>query len=70
MKHRERLIASLNHKEPDRVPMDVGGITTGITKVAHQNLRRYLGVKGKEEIIDKVQQLVKLIWLRFVRLFA
>ncbi|MEA1964079.1 MAG: uroporphyrinogen decarboxylase family protein [Candidatus Aerophobetes bacterium] len=59
MKHRERLIESLNHKEPDRVPIDVGGITTGITEIAHRNLRQCLGIKGKEEIIDKIQQLVK-----------
>jgi len=59
MKHRERLIESLNHKEPDRVPIDVGGITTGITEVAHRNLRQYLRVKGKEEIVDKIQQLVR-----------
>jgi len=59
MKHRERLIESLNHKEPDRVPIDIGGITTGITEVAHRNLREYLKVKGEEEIVDKIQQLVK-----------
>ena len=59
MTSRERLRAALNHKEPDRVPIDLGGIVTGITKVAHKNVRDYLGVKGGEIIIDMIQQLVK-----------
>lgn len=59
MTPRERLNTALDHKEPDRVPIDMGGIVTGITKVAHQNLRDYLDIPGEEIVIDMIQQLVK-----------
>lgn len=61
MTHRERLRMALNHKEPDMIPVDLGGVVSGITKVAHQRLIEYLGIEKKEEekIIDRVQQLVR-----------
>lgn len=59
MNSRERLLKTLNHEEPDRVPVDLGGIVTGITKVVHRRLREHLGVEGREQIIDRIQQLVK-----------
>jgi len=57
MTHRERLRMALNHKEPDMIPVDLGGVVSGITKVAHQRLIEYLGIEKKEEerIIDRVQ---------------
>ena len=45
---RDRLIAALNHKEPDRVPIDIGSIGGGITNVAYYNLKDLLGIKGDE----------------------
>lgn len=59
MTPRERLNTALDHREPDRVPIDLGGIVTGITKVAHERVRRYLGIEGGENIIDMIQQLVE-----------
>lgn len=59
MESRERLLTALCHREPDRVPIDLGGIVTGITSVAHANLREYLQISGEEIIIDVIQQLVK-----------
>lgn len=45
MKPRERVKAALNHKEPDRVPIDLGqAIGDGITSIAYRNLRQYLGL--------------------------
>ena len=42
--HRERVLISLNHQEPDRVPLDFGGIATSeIVAHAYVNLKRYLG---------------------------
>lgn len=44
--HRERVLTSLNHVQPDRVPLDFGGIgPSGIVASAYENLTRYLGVK-------------------------
>ena len=43
MKHRERVIAALNHEEPDRVPMDLGGtLASSIIGRAYTGLRREL----------------------------
>jgi uroporphyrinogen decarboxylase len=59
MDSRERILTALNHKEPDRVPFDLGGtVVTGIHVKAYQALRDYLGLPPVEpEIIDVVQQL-------------
>ena len=40
---RERVIRALNHEEPDRVPIDLGGFQTGIHRVAYQALMDHLG---------------------------
>ncbi|MGA2496535.1 MAG: uroporphyrinogen decarboxylase family protein [Tepidisphaeraceae bacterium] len=44
MTSRQRVLAALNHREPDRVPIDLGGNQTGIHKVAYQSLLKHLGV--------------------------
>jgi uroporphyrinogen decarboxylase len=54
---RERVLLTLEHKEPDRVPIDLGGNQTGITKIAYDGLKRYLGISGESEIYDPMQQL-------------
>ena len=44
MNSRERLIAALQHKEPDRVPNDLGGTdVTSICRGAYVDLMNYLG---------------------------
>lgn len=48
MDSRERVLASLNHKEPDRVPIDFAG--TGVSTICYQaydNLRDYLDMPPK-----------------------
>ncbi len=61
MDSRERVVKALNHEEPDRVPVDVGGTTnTGIMKRAHNELKQYLNFgDGETELIDVIQQLAK-----------
>lgn len=54
---RERLATALNHREPDRVPIDLGGIVTGITTGANEALKAYLGVESDDPVVDRVQQL-------------
>lgn len=45
MKSRERVLAAVDHKEPDRVPLDLNGtIVTSLTQVAYDNLRSMLGL--------------------------
>ena len=44
MTHRERVLAALDHREPDRVPMDVGTARfTGMVRPAYDALRGRLG---------------------------
>ncbi len=56
---RERLLAALAHRQPDRVPLDLGGNQTGIHKFAYQKLLDLLGVKEDLIIMDLVQQLAQ-----------
>jgi len=59
MKPRERLETALNHQEPDRVPIDLGSIVSGITSGANEALTKYLGIETDDTIVDRVQQLVR-----------
>jgi len=54
---RERVRAALNHEEPDRVPIDLGGFQTGIHRVAYEDLIRHLRLHEEIRILDPVQQL-------------
>jgi uroporphyrinogen decarboxylase len=46
MTSRERVVAALNHHEPDRVPVDIGGgSSTSISVEANERLKRHLGVE-------------------------
>lgn len=56
---RERLLTALNHREPDRVPFDLGSTqVTGIHVVAYRRLRAALNLPSVEPVIcDAVQGL-------------
>jgi len=59
MNSRERVLSALNHKEPDRVPVDFSGHrSSGIAAMAYRKLRKYLGLPQKPiRIYDIIQQL-------------
>lgn len=57
MTSRERIIKALNHEEPDRIPIDLGGFQTGIHRRAYHDLINYLGLDEDPPILDPVQQL-------------
>lgn len=59
MNSRERVRRALNHQEPDRVPIDLGGYQTGIMVYAYNMVKEMLGVKEKTEIVEMIQQLAK-----------
>lgn len=59
MTSRERVLTALNHQEPDRVPIDLGGNQTGIHKFAYESLLSHLGLKEELDIMDAVQQLAR-----------
>lgn len=59
MTPRERVNTALNHSEPDRVPLDLGGFQTGIHKKAYRQLIDHLGLNEEIEMLDPVQQIVR-----------
>jgi len=59
MTSRERVLRALEHRAPDRVPIDLGGNQTGIHKFAYQELIQYLGIQDEVTIMDAVQQLAR-----------
>jgi len=56
---RDRIIAALKHKEPDKVPVDCAAMrSSGITGIAYNNLKKFLRIKhGETKIYDAIQQL-------------
>jgi uroporphyrinogen decarboxylase len=56
---RERVRLTLNHQEPDRVPIDLGAtIVSSIVKSSYIELNKYLGMPLEEiKLLDHVQQL-------------
>jgi len=58
MNPRERVLTALNHQEPDKVPMDLGGtIVTTLTRIAYQNLREYLDMPPDDKPVISHRQM-------------
>ncbi|MFO7585660.1 MAG: uroporphyrinogen decarboxylase family protein [Anaerolineales bacterium] len=52
MTSRERVLAAINHREPDRVPIILGtSNTTGMKGNVYRNLKKYLGIEAGERYI-------------------
>jgi uroporphyrinogen decarboxylase len=62
MTSRERVVKTLKHEEPDRVPLDLGGTeSSGMTGIAYNKLRARLGLApGRSQVFDTAQQVVKI----------
>jgi len=59
MNSRERVKITLNHQEPDKVPLDLGGNQSSIHRKAYVKLLEYLGIEDKNiQYADFVQQIV------------
>jgi uroporphyrinogen decarboxylase len=61
MTSRERVLASVEHREPDHLAVDLGSTpSSGISAVAHSNLVRHLGLGDQRtRVYDVVQQLAQ-----------
>jgi uroporphyrinogen decarboxylase len=60
MTSRERVLAAINHRQPDRVPIDLGSNpSSGISAIAHDNLMNHLDWDDPTWIYDVVQQLAQ-----------
>ncbi len=61
MTSRERILAAIEHRQPDRVPVDLGATaSSGISAIGYGNLKRHLGLAaGRTRVYDVVQQLAQ-----------
>jgi uroporphyrinogen decarboxylase len=61
MTSRERILAAVDHRQPDRVPVDLGSTpSSGISAIAYGKLKTHLGlVHGATRVYDVVQQLAQ-----------
>jgi uroporphyrinogen decarboxylase len=61
MTPRERILAAIEHREPDQVPLDLGATpSSGISAIAYNNLVAHLGLDvGSAKVYDVVQQLAQ-----------
>jgi uroporphyrinogen decarboxylase len=61
MNSRERVLSAIAHKEPDKVPIDMGSNpSSGISAIAYSNLIKYLGKEHLPvQVYDVVQQLAQ-----------
>jgi uroporphyrinogen decarboxylase len=61
MTSRQRVLAALNHEEPDRVPVDVGGGTsTSISIEGYEKLKAYLGIQAKPRTLSTIFRVAML----------
>jgi len=55
MTPRKRVLAALGHKEPDRIPIDIGGTdVTSLHGIAYNSLKRHLGLQDGQTRIHHV----------------
>jgi uroporphyrinogen decarboxylase len=60
MNSRERILAAINHKQPDRIPIDIGATpSSGLSAVAYSNLIKYLGLNLKNHVYDVIQEVTQ-----------
>lgn len=61
MNYRERILSSINHKEPDHVAIDLGATTSsGISAIAYSNLIKHLNLPEHRNLVfDVVQQVTQ-----------
>jgi len=78
MTPRERVNSAINHKEPDRVPVDLGGTACSMTENAYIKIKDYLKLDGKgvkisldrvvlkfdEEILNLFNIDFRRVWLK------
>ena len=62
MNSRERVLTTLDHREPDRIPFDLGSVqVTGIHEIAYRNLRQALGLpETTVNLCDTIQGLATI----------
>ena len=61
MTSRERILAAVNFRRPDRIPVDLGAIrASGINAVVYDRLKKRMGIATPTKIHDTMQVLAEV----------
>ncbi len=61
MNSRERVLAAIHHRQPDRLPIDLGGTRqSGIAASTYHQLKRELGIATSTRVYDLYQMLAEV----------
>jgi len=61
MTSKERVLRAIDHKETDRVPIDLGGcISSTIAVTAYDKLKEYLSIRSVTEILEQTFQIARV----------
>jgi uroporphyrinogen decarboxylase len=59
MTRRERVLAAVSHKQPDRVPIDLGGTRdSSLVVEAYEKVKKYFGVEDNNPLCDRMMRVV------------
>jgi uroporphyrinogen decarboxylase len=60
MTHRERLMAAVSHRQPDRVPLDLGGTRDSSMVVeGYERLKKHFGIEAGNRLCDRMMRVVE-----------
>jgi uroporphyrinogen decarboxylase len=61
MTSRERVMAALSHRQPDRVPVDLGGTRNSSMVVeGYEPLKSHFGVRTETRLIDRMMRIAEI----------
>jgi len=61
MNSRERILCAINHRQPDRQPLDLGSnYTTSLVVEAYEEFKKHLGLQTPTELLDQMQRAVEV----------
>ncbi len=61
MTHRERLLAAVSHRQPDRVPIDLGGTRdSSLVVEAYEKLKKHFGIAAGNKLCDRMMRVVEV----------
>lgn len=59
MTRRERVLAAVSHKQPDKVPIDLGGTRdSSLVVEAYEQVKKYFGIKAEDRLCDRMMRVV------------
>lgn len=59
MNHRERLLAAVSHRQPDQVPIDLGGTRdSSLVVEAYEKLKKHFGIAAGNKLCDRMMRVV------------